>query len=173
MTTEPATSTQGSTKPGSPGLRLVLGADEAGVDYKNRILADLQADPRISEIIDIGVNRSDAPEDFVRPYPYVGITAGELIRDGLADRAILFCGTGIGVAIAANKVDGIRATTAHDSFSVERSVLSNDCQVLTMGQRVIGVELASRLAREWIGYTFDPTSASADKVKVLTTFEGC
>ncbi|WP_305884613.1 RpiB/LacA/LacB family sugar-phosphate isomerase [Pseudarthrobacter cellobiosi] len=168
MTMDPATPI-----PATPGLRLVLGADEAGVDYKNRILADLQDDPRISEIIDIGVNRSDAPADFVRPYPYVGIAAGELIRDGRADRAILFCGTGIGVAIAANKVDGIRATTAHDSFSVERSVLSTDCQVLTMGQRVVGVELASRLAREWIGYTFDPTSASADKVKVLTDFEGC
>jgi ribose 5-phosphate isomerase B len=158
---------------GTTGLRLVVGADEAGVDYKNRILADLRADPRISEVMDIGVNRSDAPEEFSRPYPYVGIAAGELIRDGKADRAILFCGTGIGVAIAANKVDGIRATTAHDSFSVERSILSNDCQVLTMGQRVIGIELASRLAREWIGYTFDPASASADKVRVLTDFEGC
>jgi ribose 5-phosphate isomerase B len=156
-----------------PGIRLVLGADEAGVDYKNRILEDLRADPRVSEIIDIGVNRSDALEQFTRPYPYVGIAAGELIRDGHADRAILFCGTGIGVAIAANKVDGIRAATAHDSFSVERSVLSNDCQILTMGQRVVGVELARRLAREWLGYTFDPSSASADKVKVLTDFEGC
>jgi len=155
------------------GIRLVVGADEAGVDYKNRILEDLRSDPRVSEITDIGVNRSDAPEEFTRPYPYVGIAAGELIRDGHADRAILFCGTGIGVAIAANKVDGIRAATAHDSFSVERSVLSNDCQILTMGQRVVGVELARRLAREWLGYTFDPSSASADKVKVLTDFEGC
>ncbi len=126
-----------------------------------------------AEVIDIGVNRGDAPEEFAKPYPYVGIAAGELIRDGQADRAILFCGTGIGVAIAANKVDGIRAATAHDSFSVERSVLSNDCQVLTMGQRVVGLELARRLAREWIGYTFDPSSASADKVKVLTGYEGC
>ncbi len=155
------------------GIRLIVGADEAGVDYKDQILADLRTDPRIAEVIDIGVNRGDAPELFTKPYPYVGIAAGELIRDGQADRAILFCGTGIGVAIAANKVDGIRAATAHDSFSVERSVLSNDCQVLTMGQRVVGLELARRLAREWIGYTFDPTSASADKVKVLTDFEGC
>ena len=155
------------------GIRLIVGADEAGVDYKDRILADLQADPRIAEVIDIGVNRDDTPEQFTKPYPYVGIAAGELIRDGKADRAILFCGTGIGVAIAANKVDGIRAATAHDSFSVERSVLSNDCQVLTMGQRVVGLELARRLVREWIGYTFDPSSASADKVKVLTDFEGC
>ncbi|UKA64903.1 RpiB/LacA/LacB family sugar-phosphate isomerase [Arthrobacter sp. FW306-04-A] len=155
------------------GFRLILGADEAGVDYKDRIMADLRDDPRISEIIDIGVNRNDSLEDFTKPYPYVGIKAGELIRDGLADRAILFCGTGIGVAIAANKVDGIRATTAHDSFSVERSILSNDCQVLTMGQRVVGAELASRLAREWLGYAFDPGSSSAGKVKVLTDFEGC
>jgi ribose 5-phosphate isomerase B len=156
----------------SAGLRVIVGADEAGVDYKDRIMADLQGDPRIGEVIDIGVNRGDDAEQFTRPYPYVGIAAGEMIRDGHADRAILFCGTGIGVAIAANKVDGIRATTAHDSFSVERSVLSNDCQVLTMGQRVVGLELARRLARDWIGYTFDPTSASADKVKVLTDFEG-
>ena len=155
------------------GMRLIVGADEAGVDYKDRILEDLRQDPRVGEVIDIGVNRDDAREDFTRPYPYVGIAAGEMIRNGGADRAILFCGTGIGVAIAANKVDGIRATTAHDSFSVERSVLSNDCQVLTMGQRVVGIELARRLAREWIGYTFDPESVSADKVKVLTDFENC
>ena len=155
-----------------PGLRVVLGSDEAGLDYKDRVLEDLRNDPRVTEVIDIGVNRGDAPEEFTRPYPYVGVAAGELIRDGHADRAILFCGTGIGVAIAANKVDGIRATTAHDSFSVERSVLSNDCQVLTMGQRVIGVELARRLSREWLGYTFDTGSASAEKVRLLRTLEG-
>jgi ribose 5-phosphate isomerase B len=153
------------------GIRLIVGADEAGVDYKDRVLADARADPRISEVIDIGVNRGDV--EFTRPYPYVGIAAGEMIKNGQADRAILFCGTGLGVAIAANKVEGIRAATAHDSFSVERSVLSNNCQVLTMGQRVIGVELARRLAREWLGYSFDTGSASAAKVQVLTDFEGC
>jgi ribose 5-phosphate isomerase B len=153
------------------GIRLIVGADEAGVDYKDQVLADAKADPRISEVIDIGVNRGDV--EFTRPYPYVGIAAGEMIKNGQADRAILFCGTGLGVAIAANKVEGIRAATAHDSFSVERSVLSNNCQVLTMGQRVIGVELARRLAREWLGYSFDTGSASAAKVQVLTDFEGC
>ncbi|BCW38392.1 D-erythrulose-4-phosphate isomerase 1 [Arthrobacter sp. StoSoilA2] len=152
-------------------MRIIVGADEAGVEYKDRILADLEADSRVTEVIDIGVNPAD--EDFSKPYPYVGIAAGEMIRDGKADRAILFCGTGIGVAIAANKVPGIRATAAHDSFSVERSILSNDCQVLTMGQRVVGVELARRLAKEWIGYAFDPQSSSAAKVRVLSDFEGC
>ena len=69
-------STEGQTM----GLRLIVGADEAGVDYKDRVLADLREDPRVSEVIDIGVNRSDAPDDFTKPYPYVGITAGEMIR---------------------------------------------------------------------------------------------
>ena len=85
---------------------------------------------------------------------------------GHADRALLVCGTGLGVAIAANKVPGIRAATAHDSFSVERAVLSNNAQVLTFGQRVIGLELARRLAKEWLTYRFDEASPSADKVAV-------
>jgi ribose 5-phosphate isomerase B len=83
----------------------------------------------------------------------------------------LICGTGLGVAIAANKIKGIRAVTAHDSFSVERAVLSNNAQVLCMGERVIGLELARRLAKEWLGYTFDPNSASAEKVAAITAYE--
>lgn len=82
------------------------------------------------------------------------------MRSGKADRALLICGTGLGVAIAANKVPGVRAVTAHDSFSVERAVLSNDAQVLCLGQRVVGIELARRLVREWVGYRFDPVSLS-------------
>ena len=81
------------------------------------------------------------------------------------------CGTGLGVAIAANKVPRVRAVTAHDSYSVERSVLSNDAQVLCFGQRVVGLELARRLAREWLTYEFDPASASAEKVAVITDYE--
>ena len=66
---------------------------------------------------------------------------------------------------------GIRAVTAHDSFSVERAIMSNDAQVLCMGERVVGVELARRLAKEWIGYKFDPTSASASKVDAIMQHE--
>jgi ribose 5-phosphate isomerase B len=94
-----------------------------------------------------------------------------MIADGKADRALLVCGTGLGVAISANKVPGIRAVTAHDSFSVERSVLSNDAQVLCFGQRVVGIELARRLAKEWLGYRFDPESASAAKVAAIVRYE--
>lgn len=150
----------------NPTLRIVVGADEAGFEYKESLKADLENDPRVSEVIDLGVDAN-----ATTPYPVVAIAAAERIRDGLADRALLVCGTGLGVAIAANKVAGIRAVTAHDSFSVERSVLSNNAQVLTFGQRVVGLELARRLAREWLGYVFDQGSASADKVAVISDYE--
>ena len=135
-------------------IRLLVGSDSAGFDYKDRILADMQADDRV-EVVDLGVFKEDLEGSS---YPSVAIAAGKKIAAGEADRAILVCGTGIGVAIAANKVPGIRATVAHDSFSVERSILSNDCQVLTLGQRVIGLQLARRLAREWLDYVFDPST---------------
>ncbi|CAM5676555.1 Galactose-6-phosphate isomerase subunit LacB [Streptomyces tendae] len=80
----------------------------------------------------------------------MAIAAAEMVARGEADRALLVCGTGLGVAIAANKVKGIRAVTAHDS--VERAILSNNAQVLTFGQRVVGLELARRLAAEWLTY---------------------
>jgi ribose 5-phosphate isomerase B len=88
-----------------------------------------------------------------------------------ADRALLICGTGLGVAISANKVPGIRAVTAHDPYSVERSVLSNNAQVLCFGQRVIGLELAKKLVQEWVDLRFDEKSASADKVRDICSYE--
>lgn len=147
-------------------LRIVVGADDAGVQYKDILKADLEADDRVAEVVDVGVS-----EDENTAYPHVAVTAARLIAEGKADRALLVCGTGLGVAISANKVPGIRAVTAHDSFSVERSVLSNDAQVLCFGQRVVGVELARRLAKEWLGYVFDPESSSAAKVAAIGEYE--
>lgn len=149
-------------------IRLLVGGDSAGFDYKDAILADMQADDRVASVTDLGVYADDLKGGT---YPSVAIAAGKKIMAGEADRAILVCGTGIGVSIAANKVPGIRATVAHDSFSVERSILSNDCQILTMGQRVIGLQLARRLAKEWLGYAFDPTSHSQANVDEIVDFE--
>src|SRR5688500_19399301 len=115
-------------------LRIVIGADDAGFEYKEALKRDLDANPLVASVVDVGVGA-----DEHTAYPRVAVTAAELVAAGEADRALLVCGTGLGVAIAANKVPGIRAATAHDSFSVERSVLSNDAQVLTMGQRVVGI----------------------------------
>jgi ribose 5-phosphate isomerase B len=146
--------------------RLVIGSDDAGFDYKERIKQDLLADPRVESVVDVGVDA-----DGHTAYPHVAVDAARRVAEGQADRAILICGTGLGVAISANKVPGIRAVTAHDSYSVERSVLSNDAQVLCMGQRVIGVELARRLAKEWLGHEFDTSSASAEKVAAICSYE--
>lgn len=147
-------------------LRIVIGCDDAGYDYKEILKADLESNDLVAEVYDVGVN-----QEGHTPYPRVAIEAAERVARGEADRALLFCGTGLGVAISANKVSGIRAVTAHDSFSVERAVLSNNAQVLTMGQRVIGIELARRLVREWLTYRFDSTSASAEKVAVIDEYE--
>lgn len=149
-------------------FRMVVASDNAGYDYRRAIVADLEADPRVESVVDLGVH-ADGMTD--KSYGQIAIQAAEMIRDGQADRAILFCGTGIGVAIAANKVKGVTATVVSDSYSVERSILSNNCQVITMGQRVIGLELARRLAKEWLGYTFDPASPSYEKVCVISDYE--
>ena len=157
----------GTEEPAEKLLRIVIGSDDAGLDYKDRLKADLESDPRVGEVVDVGVT-----SDENTAYPHVAVEAARRIADGRADRALLVCGTGLGVAISANKVPGIRAVTAHDSYSVERSVLSNDAQVLCFGQRVVGIELARRLAKEWLGYVFDPASASADKVAAISSYEG-
>jgi ribose 5-phosphate isomerase B len=146
--------------------RIVVGSDDAGLDYKNVLKEDLMRDDRVAEVIDVGVGA-----DETTPYPHVAVAAARKVASGEADRALLVCGTGLGVAISANKVPGIRAVTAHDSFSVERSVLSNDAQVLCLGQRVVGVGLARRLASEWLDYRFDTSSKSAAKVRALTSYE--
>jgi ribose 5-phosphate isomerase B len=146
--------------------RIVVGSDDAGLEYKDILKADLEADDRVGEVIDVGVGAGQSTA-----YPHVAVAAARMVAAGEADRALLVCGTGLGVAISANKVPGIRAVTAHDSFSVERAVRSNNAQVLCFGQRVIGLELARRLAKDWLGYHFDEESPSASKVNVLTSYE--
>lgn len=147
-------------------LRIVIGSDDAGYQYKETLKADLESSPLVASVHDVGVDANGHTA-----YPHIAVAAARQVAMGEADRALLLCGTGLGVAIAANKVPGIRAVTAHDSFSVERAVLSNNAQVLTLGQRVVGLELARRLIREWLTYRFDETSASAEKVRLIDEYE--
>ncbi|KAI1642758.1 ribose-5-phosphate isomerase B [Daldinia loculata] len=151
----------------APKWKIAIGADDAGVGYKSKIREDFEKDPRVESIVDVG----SLSTDDKTAYPHRAAAAAQLVADGKVDRALLICGTGLGVAISANKIKGVRAVTAHDSFSVERAVLSNNAQVLCMGERVIGLELARRLAKEWLGYVFDEKSASAAKVEVISDLE--
>src|SRR5216684_2476221 len=110
-------------------LRIAIGSDDAGYEYKEAIKADLLKSELVESVVDVGVE-----EEENTAYPHI-------------------------------------AVAAHDSYSVERSVLSNNAQVLAMGQRVVGLELARRLTREWLTYRFDDTSLSAEKVKAIDRYE--
>src|SRR3954447_18718462 len=146
---------------------MAVGSDDAGVNLKNFIRDQLRDDPRVGEVVDFGV----ADADDKTAYPVICIRAAEAVARGEADRAVLFGGTGLGEAIAANKVRGIRAAVATDPFSIERSILSNNCQVLCLGERVVAPQLAERIVSDWLAYEFDPDSPSAAKVEVITRYE--
>lgn len=153
-------------------MRIAVGADAAGAQMKNALLQHLATLAEV-ETRDFGVGEADDDPSTATDtaYPVIGIAVAEAVARGEVDRGLLVCGTGIGMAISANKVAGIRATVAHDAYSVERSVLSNDCQVLALGARVIGPELAVKLVDEWLRHEFDHQSASAAKVAVIREYE--
>jgi ribose 5-phosphate isomerase B len=144
-----------------------IGADQSGYALKEDIRALLDADPRVGEVRDFGVSTDEDP----MPYPKIGLAVAERVGAGELDRAILICATGIGMAISANKVQGVRATVAYDRYSVERSVLSNDCQVLCLGGKVIMPEVARRIVTDWLGFHFDLSSPSAAKIDLLRQYE--
>jgi D-erythrulose 4-phosphate isomerase len=96
---------------------------------------------------------------------------GSAVMAGEFDRAILCCGTGIGVCIAANKVPGIRAALTHDTYSAERAAKSNNAQIITMGARVIGPELAKAIVDMWLASAFDPQGSSAANVDAINRLD--
>ncbi len=146
---------------------LQIGCDEAGYPLKEYLMKRLEGDPRVAALADRGVPSAQDP----LAYPEIGLEVAEGVARGDSERAILVCGTGIGMAISANKVNGVRATTAHDIYSVERSVLSNNCQVLALGARVIAPELAWALVDRWLDLQFDESSQSASKVQIINDYD--
>ena len=142
-------------------MTIVVGCDNAAVDLKNTLIACLKEQ---------GVTVEDEGcMDTV--YPLVAKRVCEnIIRSGYAKRGVLVCGTGIGMCITANKFPGIRAAVGHDCFSAERSILSNNGNVLCFGARVIGPELAKKILREWITLEFQDGS-STPKVQAILDIE--
>ena len=138
-------------------MKIAIGADSAGKPLLDVIAGHLATKP------DIVVN------DLSQSGFYADLAKGlaETILDGSNDRGILFCGTGIGVSISANKVPGIRAALTHDTYSAERAAKSNNAQIITMGARVIGPELAKSIVDAWLASTFDPNGPSAGNVEAI------
>lgn len=143
-------------------MKLAIAGDSAGEGLA-KVLADhLKGKYDVSEI-----SRTDAgPDTF---YANLSDRVASQVIDGTYDRAILVCGTGIGVAIAANKVPGIRAAQTHDTYSAERAALSNNAHIITMGARVIGPELAKAIADAFLAQTenFDAAGKSAGNVDAI------
>ena len=135
---------------------IALGSDDAGFGLKESIKTFLEAQGRA--VTDYGCHSAD-PVD----YPDVALEVARHVAGGDHDRAILICGTGIGMAIAANKVPGVYATVAHDPYSAAKARTSNNAQVLTMGARVVAPELAQTLVGIWLAAEF-AGGASARKV---------
>ena len=143
-------------------MKLAVAGDSAGEGLA-KVLADHLKDRfEVSE-----VSRTDAGPDAF--YANLSDRVASGVMDGTWDRAILVCGTGIGVAIAANKVPGIRAAQVHDTYSATRAALSNNAQIITMGARVIGPELAKAIADAWLAETmnFDAAGKSASNVDAI------
>lgn len=143
-------------------MKLAIAGDSAGEGLA-KVLADhLKTRFDVAEISRTG----DALDPF---YANLSDRVANEVREGKYDRAILVCGTGIGVCIAANKVPGIRAALTHDTYSAERAALSNNAQIITMGARVIGPELAKAIADTWLSQTmnFDQAGKSASNVDAI------
>ncbi len=124
-------------------MKIAIGSDHAGVNLKRAIQKLVHEEGH--EVLDCGTNGSD-PVD----YPDYAYRVAEAVRAGEADLGIFPCGSGLGPAIAMNKVPGIRAVTCHDVFSARSSRRDNNANVLTMGERVIGVGAALEVVRAWL-----------------------
>ncbi|WP_075181420.1 ribose 5-phosphate isomerase B [Pantoea sp. 1.19] len=144
--------------------KIAIGADDAAIELKNIIKQLLE-----SQHYDVVDYSNDSQND--RPvYPDVAFALASAIQAGSVTRGILLCGTGIGMAIVANKVPGVRAAQCHDTFSAERARKSNNAQVMTLGARVIGPELAKNIVNAWLASEFEGGGSQA-KVERIDYYE--
>ncbi len=142
-------------------MKIVFGCDPNATDFKLHLMDFVKGLGH--EVADFG---SDDPI-----YANVAIKCAQAVAGGEYDRAIVVCGTGIGVSIAANKVKGAYAACIHDVYQAQRAALSNNANVITMGAQVIGEKLAECMVEEYLSCTYDPNSRSKDKVQRIVDFE--
>ncbi|MBF0851437.1 MULTISPECIES: ribose 5-phosphate isomerase B [unclassified Gluconobacter] len=145
-------------------MKIALGCDEAATTLKDIIRTTLESWGH--DVTDYGTHEGKSVL-----YPDIAVTVADAIMNGKHERGILLCGTGIGVAISANKVPGIRAAQTHDTYSAERAMKSNNAQIITLGARVIGPELAKTIVHAYLSSEFSG-GASAEKVERITYYEG-
>lgn len=145
-------------------MNVAVATDHAGFPLKSRVIEELRKDGH--EVFDLGTNSTD-PVD----YPDYAQAVAKAVLSQQADRAVLICGSGAGACVAANKFEGIRAATCHDSFSARQCVQDDDVNVLCLGARVIGPELAMDLVRDYLGATFSGLERHRRRLSKIAEFE--
>jgi ribose 5-phosphate isomerase B len=142
-------------------MKIALGADSAGKPLLDVIELYLKekGEHQVANLSRAGF------------YADISAVVANEVKAGKFERAILCCGTGIGVCISANKVPGIRAALTHDTYSAERAAKSNNAQIITMGARVIGPELAKAIVDSWLRSEFDPNGPSAANVEAINRLD--
>ncbi|MGH9450628.1 MAG: ribose 5-phosphate isomerase B [Terriglobia bacterium] len=145
-------------------MKIALGADHAGFDLKRDLIGFVRDSGY--EVLDLGTE-STAPVD----YPDYSEAVGLAVRDGRADRGILICGSGVGASVAANKIPGIRAGLCHDTYSAHQGVEHDDMNILVMGGRVIGEELARELVRAYLGARFTGEERHRSRIEKIRAME--
>ena len=145
-------------------MKISIGCDELGIGLKNMIISVFSK--KGYEFSDVGVIEGETVN-----YPSVAYNAVKEMTEGDCERCILICGTGIGMALTANKIEGAYAAVCHDVYSTERSILSNNANTMCMGALVIGPKTAEKLVELWLGLTFDPNCRSYDKVQEIYAIE--
>ena len=146
-------------------MKIAIGADHGGFDHKEVIYKHLKE--KGFEVVDFGTYSSDSVDynDFA-----VKVATGVSKKE--YDRGILICGTGIGMSVMANKVEGIRAALVHDLFTAEATRLHNDSNILAMGGRIISIELALQIVDIWIGTEFSNEDRHIRRVKKINNYKG-
>jgi len=145
-------------------MKIAVAADHAGFPLKQRVMDEVRKLGH--EPFDLGTHSTD-PVD----YPDYALAVAEAVRDGRADRAVLVCGSGAGACVAANKFRGIRAATCHDTFSAHQGVEDDGMNVLCLGARVVGPELAAELVRSYLNAKFSNLDRHRRRVDKVEQFE--
>src|SRR5579859_6649643 len=129
-------------------MRIAIGADHAGFEMKQDLAAQIRELGH--NVLDLGAHQFDPSDD----YPDFAVAVGEAVAGGKAERGVLICGSGVGVSVAANKMPGIRAAVCHDAYSAHQGVEHDNMNVLVLGSRIIGPELARELVRAYLAAQF-------------------
>jgi len=145
-------------------LRIAVGGDHAGFPLKQMVVAKF-AD-HVTELLDCGTHDEGSCD-----YPDFAIAVAEKINSGQADRGLLVCGSGVGVSVAANKITGIRAAICHDTYSARQGVEHDDMNVLCIGGRIIGSELAFEIIQAFLKARYEPAERHARRLEKILALE--